>query len=106
MSANAVNKLNIEIVESSYEPTACGKGMQLRCLTQEIGGEREGRLGYLVFVLEHAESNQQERGQRAFAALRRAIDVLSPNDSAELHWKAFPFPLPFATSVGKLQWLA
>lgn len=83
---------NLEIVESAYEPTPCGKGMVLRCLTQEIGGEREGRLAHLDFTLEHDDERVQERGQRAFAALRRAIDVLAPNDSAELHWKAFQFP--------------
>lgn len=91
MTANAVNK-TLEIVESSYEPTACGKGMQLRCLTQEIGGPNEGRLAFLSFVLEHDNERTQECGQRAFAALRRAIDVLAPNDSEELHWKAFKFP--------------
>lgn len=88
MTGNTVNEM-LEIVESSYDPTPCGKGMVLRCLTQEVGGEDEGRLGYLDFVLEHAEANQQERGQRAFAALRRAVGVLDPKHSVELHWKAF-----------------
>lgn len=91
MTVNAVNK-NLEIVESAYEPTPCGNGMVLRCLTQEVGGEREGRLAYLNFTLEHADPKKQEQGQLAFAALRRATGVLNPQDSAELHWKAFQFP--------------
>ncbi|KRE04712.1 hypothetical protein ASE61_07275 [Bosea sp. Root670] len=91
MTANAVNK-TLEIVESTYEPTPCGNGMVLRCLTQVVGGADEGRLAYLDLTLEHSDERIQERGQRAFAALRRAIDVLSPEDSTELHYKAFQFP--------------
>lgn len=88
MSTNAVNK-TLEIVESTYEPTPCGKGMVLRCLTQEIGGTHEGRLAFLNFMLEHDDEKRQERGQRDFAALRRAIGVLSPQDTEELHFKPF-----------------
>ncbi|MBA4223365.1 MAG: hypothetical protein C0458_21765 [Methylobacterium sp.] len=88
MSTNAVNK-TLEIVESTYGPTPCGKGMQLRCLTQEVGGAFEGRLAHLDFILEHADKHVQEHGQRSFAALRRATGVLNPEDSSELHFKAF-----------------
>lgn len=88
MSTNAVNK-TLEIVESTYEPTPCGRGMQLRCLTQEVCGANEGSLAYLNFVLDHADERSKEIGQRAFAALRRATGVLNPTDSAELHFKAF-----------------
>ncbi|MGX1786148.1 hypothetical protein ACWIGM_05385 [Bosea sp. NPDC055332] len=88
MSTNAVNK-TLEIVESTYEPTPCGRGMQLRCLAQEVAGSNGGRLAYLDFVLEHSDERIQERGQRAFAALRRAVGVLNPTESEELHWKAF-----------------
>lgn len=95
MPSNAVNK-TLEIVESSYEPTPDGMGMVLRCLTQEIGGTDEGHLAYLDFVLEHADEHMQERGQRHFAALRRMVDVLAPEESSELHFRAFQFPFPFA----------
>jgi hypothetical protein len=92
MTANAVNK-TLEIVESSCEATADGKGLQLRCLTQEVDGPNEGRQAYLNFVLEHADEQTQQAGQCAFAALRRAVGVLNPQDSSELHYKAFQFPL-------------
>lgn len=92
MTANAVNK-TLEIVESTYEATDDGSGAMLRCLTQEVGGPHEGRLAYLNFVLEHADDQTQQAGQRAFAALRRAVGVLNPQDSEELHYKAFAFPL-------------
>lgn len=88
MTTDAVN---IEIIESVYEPTPCGRGMALRCLTQEVGGN-EGRRAYLDLILEHDDERTQETGQRAFAALRREIDVLNPQTTAELHHKAFPFP--------------
>ncbi len=88
MSTNAVNK-TLEIVESTYEPTPCGKGMRLRCLTQIVGGADEGSLAYLDFVLQHEDTEQQEIGQRDFAGLRRATGVLAPKDSEQLHFKPF-----------------
>lgn len=88
MSTNAVNK-TLEIVESTYEPTPCGKGMQLRCLTQTVRGADEGSLAYFNFMLEHEDTERQQRGQRDFAALRRATGVLNPQDSEELHFKPF-----------------
>lgn len=91
MTANAVNK-TLEIVESEYRPNQSSTGMVLQCLAQEVGGPNEGQLGYLLFDLENDDECIQERGQRAFAALRRAVDVLAPTDSSELHWKAFQFP--------------
>lgn len=84
-----MTRITLEIVESAYEPTADGQGMVLRCLTQEIAGREEGRLAYLNLVLDHADDDVQERGQRDFAALRLAIGVLNPDDSSELHWRAF-----------------
>lgn len=93
MTRNAVNESRtLEIVESRYEATMDGMGMQLRCLTQEVGGPNEGRRNYLDFVLEHADEQTKQHGQRAFAALRRAVNVLNPKDSGELHYKAFQFP--------------
>lgn len=93
MPSNTVNEtITLEIVESSYEANHTGTGMVLRCFAQVVGGPDEGRLGYLFFDLENDDERVQERGQRAFAALRRAVDVLSPQDSAELHWKPFQFP--------------
>lgn len=91
MPTSSVNK-TVEIVESTYEPTPCGKGMVLRCLTQVVGGAEEGNLAYLDFVLEHADERVQERGQRDFAGLRRATGVLNPQDTEDLHFKPFQFP--------------
>lgn len=85
----APEQRTLEIVESAYEPTPCGKGMVLRCLTQEVGGGSLGRLTYLDFILEHDDERMQEGGQRDFAGLRRATGVLSPKDTAELHWRPF-----------------
>lgn len=92
MPMNAVNK-TLEIVESTYIATEDDKGLRLRCLTQEVGGPNAGRQAYLDFVLEHADEQTQQAGQRAFAALRRATGVLNPQDSEELHYRPFTWPL-------------
>lgn len=95
MTANAVNNLlpsetyTLEIVESEYVPTCDGLGMVLKCKAQVVGGPYEGRPYYLNYCLEHQNDERMEIGQRAFAGLRRATGVLSPDFSTDLHFKPF-----------------
>lgn len=79
----------LEIVESEYVPTCDGLGMVLRCKAQVVGGPYEGRPYWLNYCLEHQNDERMEAGQRAFAGLRRATGVLSPNFSTDLHFKPF-----------------
>lgn len=79
----------LEIVESEYVPNANGDGMVLNCKTQVMEGKHTGRPFYINYSLEHADPQAQEIGQRDFAALRRATGVLNPQDTEELHFKAF-----------------
>lgn len=79
----------LEIVESDYVATQSGNGMILKCKAQIVGGEYEGRPFYINYNLENANEQAQEIGQRDFAGLRRATGVLAPENSEELHFKAF-----------------
>ncbi|MBN9470192.1 MAG: hypothetical protein J0J10_15620 [Bosea sp.] len=105
MTRNAVNNLlpsetyTLEIVESEYVPTCDGLGMVLKCKAQVVGGPYEGRPYWLNYCLEHQSDERMEAGQRAFAGLRRATGVLSPNFSTDLHWK--PFDVQIWTCVNK-----
>lgn len=80
--------LTLQIVESGYVPNKDGTGMVLLCKAQTIGARRAQDLA-LRFELENANEKVQAIGQRDFAALRRATDVLAPTDSAELHSRPF-----------------
>lgn len=79
----------LEIVESEYKATSKGTGMILSCKAQVVGGEYDGRPFYINYNLENQNETAQEIGQRDFAGLRRATGVLAPDDSEELHFKAF-----------------
>jgi hypothetical protein len=79
----------LEIVESDYTANAKGNGMVLKLTTQVVGGEYDGRKLFINLNLEHENEKAQDIAQREFAALRRAVGVLNPKDSEELHFKAF-----------------
>ncbi|MGW9332310.1 DUF669 domain-containing protein [Bosea sp. NPDC055594] len=79
----------LEIVESEYVTNSKGTGNILKCKGQVVDGDFEGRPFYINYELEHRARTKQERGQRDFAGLRRATGVLAPDDSEELHFKAF-----------------
>lgn len=89
----------LEMCETDYRPNAEGTGMLLACKAQIVGGEYDGRPFYINYCLEHEDDQAQEIGQRDFAGLRRATGVLSPNDSAELHW--IPFRVKIAAQISK-----
>lgn len=85
----------LEIVESSYDANQDGDGMSLSLKAQVIGGDYDQRSYYIWMDLEHDDEKRQERGQRDFAALRRAVGVLNPQDTEELHFK------PFQVKIGR-----
>lgn len=89
MRNDTVNETCLEIVESTYVVSEDGKGMVLRCLARALEGADASRLAHLDFTLEHDDPRIQDRGQLAFSGLRRAVGVLAPEDSGELHWKPF-----------------
>jgi hypothetical protein len=80
----------LEIVESDYAANSKGTGMLLKLKAQVVGGDHDGRPYYINLSLEHSNTQAQEIGQRDFAALRRSVGVLNPEDTEELHFKSFP----------------
>lgn len=79
----------MEIVESEYVATAKGTGMVLKTKCQIVGGDFDQRPFYINYDLENDNPDAEKIGQREFARLRRAVGVLAPENSAELHWKPF-----------------
>lgn len=78
-----------EIVESDFKPTQNGKGDVLKLKMYIIDGEFQGRILFDNLTLRHDNETAQRIAQSKFAALRQAVDVPSPQNSDELHHKAF-----------------
>jgi hypothetical protein len=87
----------LEIVESDYLANETGTGMVLRFLMQVLDGARTGTHFVVDMTLENRDACIQAAGQREFKALRQALGVTLPGDTAELHHRAF------RASVGKRQ---
>lgn len=79
----------LEIVESDYVANGKGTGMVLKLTAQVVDGEFAERKLFINLNLEHDNSVAQDIAQRDFAALRRAVGVLNPVDSEDLHFKTF-----------------
>jgi hypothetical protein len=82
----------LEIVEADILPNQEGTGIVLALKAQFIDVPFNPYAPPLVRIemdLEHDDDKRQERGQRDFAALRRAVGVLNPQDTEELLFKPF-----------------
>lgn len=90
--------VTLEIVESAYEPNEQGTGMVLKCKAQVVQEVWPSPLMYLDYRLEDADAPVQQRGQCDFAALRRAVGVLNPDDTEQLHWRPFRVRLGLNTN--------
>jgi hypothetical protein len=76
----------LEIVESDYVANARGNGMVAKFECRVCGlGAYAGRPFYINLNLEHENQQAQDIAQRDFAALRRAVGVLAPQNTVELH---------------------
>lgn len=79
----------LEIVETDYDVNTKGNGMVLKCKAQIVGGEYDQRPFYINYNLENDNPQTMDIGQRDFAGLRRAVGVLAPDDSEQLHFIQF-----------------
>lgn len=78
IKARVANRHDLEIVESFYDAGT------LMCRAQPIA-QVEAAFWFGL----HLEGDGAEAGQIAFAGLRRAVGVLDPADSSEIHFKPF-----------------
>jgi hypothetical protein len=80
----------MEIEASDIVPTKAGDGTLLKATMIVIMPEAyKGRKLFTNFNLENKSAQAQDIGQKQFAALCRAVDLNSVEDSEELHFKAF-----------------
>lgn len=82
-------KYEAAIIESAMKPTKNGDGKLLELKMQVASGQYKGR--YLFDRLNLVNKNQQavEIAKASLSSICRAVGVLTPNDSSELHGKKF-----------------
>lgn len=73
------------ITESEMKPTKAGTGNYLQLTFQVIEGPFNNRLLWARLNLDNPNDTARKIAQGELSALCRAVGVLAPNDSVELH---------------------
>lgn len=87
------------IVESAMKPTKSGNGQYLEFEYQIVDGEHKGRKVWSRHNLQHPNATAMQIARGELSAICRAVDVMAPKDSAELH----NLPLTVTVKVQKRQ---
>jgi hypothetical protein len=73
------------ITNSEFKPTKNGNGNYLELTFQVIDGQYKNRLLWARLNLEHANETTAKISRGQLAAICKAVGVMTPKDSAELH---------------------
>jgi hypothetical protein len=73
------------VVESEMKPTKSGNGQFLELCYQIIDGEHKGRKVWSRHTLNHPNPQTVSIARGELSAICRAIGIMQPKDSAELH---------------------
>jgi len=73
------------ITESEMKPTKAGTGNYLQLTFQVIEGPFQNRLLWARLNLDNPNETARKIAQGELSAICRAVNVLAPNDSVELH---------------------
>lgn len=82
------------ITESETKPTKSGSGQYLQLAFQIIEGEYKGRFVWARLNLDNPNTTTVKIARSELSAICRAVGVLAPKDSVELH------NLPLLITVG------
>jgi len=75
------------IVETEVKQAKSGNGQYLQLRIDVIEGEHKGRVVFERLNIVNDNQTAQEIAQRQLSALCRAVGVMQPNDSTDLHDK-------------------
>jgi hypothetical protein len=73
------------ITESEMKPTKSGSGSYLQLTFQILEGEYKGRFVWARLNLNNPNATAVQIARAELSALCRAVGVMTPNDSAQLH---------------------
>ncbi|TWT71552.1 DUF669 domain-containing protein [Crateriforma conspicua] len=80
-----VGKYVAVITDSEMKPTKSGAGNYLQLTFQIIEGEHANRLLWVRLNLDNPNATAVEIARRELSAICRAVGVLTPTDSTDLH---------------------
>ena len=86
-------KYTVVITDSEMKPTKAGTGHYLQLTFQITDGEYKGRFLWARLNLDNPNATAVKIARAELSAICRAVGVMAPNDSAELH------DLPLVISV-------
>lgn len=75
------------ITDSEMKPTKAGTGEYLQLRLDVIDGEHEGRVIFDRLNLNNPNETTVQIAQRTLSAICRAVGVMQPQDSSDLHDK-------------------
>lgn len=78
---------DVMITDSEMKQTKSGSGEYLQLRLDVISGEHEGRVVFDRLNLVNDNTTAVEIAQRTLSAICRAVGVMTPQDSADLHDK-------------------
>jgi hypothetical protein len=73
------------ITASEMKPTKNGAGQYLECEYQILDGDHKGRKLWSRHTLQHPSAQTVQIARGELSAICRAIGIMQPKDSAELH---------------------
>jgi len=73
------------ITDSAMKPTKAGNGQYLELTFQILEGEFKNRLLWARLNLDNANATAVQIARAELSAICRAVGVMAPNDSTELH---------------------
>lgn len=76
---------NAIITDSEWGENKTGNGRHLKLTFQIFEGEYKGRKVFTRLNLEHSNTQTVEIARQNLSAICRAVAVMKPNDSCELH---------------------
>ena len=77
------------ITESEEKPTKAQTGSYLQMTVEVIDGEHAGRKAFERLNLNNPNATAVEIAQRTLSSICRAVNVMTPRQSADLHDKPF-----------------
>ena len=89
-----VGNYTVVITQSEMKPTKTGNGQYLQLSLQVVEGEYKNRLIFDRLNIYNANEVAQQIAQKALSSICRAVGVMHPKDSEELHDK------PFSVKIG------
>jgi hypothetical protein len=78
-------RYNVIITDSEMVTTKAGDGEYLKLTFKVLEGDHVGRLIWTNLNLDNPNPKAVEIAQRELSAICRAVDVMTPEDSTELH---------------------